>query len=405
MRRLFLLLLTLCLFAAPAYAHKPSDSYLYLSVAKDGTIQGQWDVALRDLDYAIGIDENNDNAITWGELVKRQAAIAAYILPKLNITAGAAICTSTVIDHLVDNHTDGAYEVLRFVAHCPKEPSVLELDYRLFADLDPQHRGLLRLDYQGQTRTAIFGPNQAKQRFELGILTPWRQFRDFAREGIWHIWIGFDHILFLIALLLPSVLLRKRAGDIPCRPLEVGTFTASPALNIPRRELQTGQWEAVAAFRPAFWNVLKIVTAFTLAHSITLSLAALEVINLPSRLVESTIAASIVIGALNNIYPLVINRLWVVAFLFGLVHGFGFASVLVDLGLPQGSLLLALVGFNVGVEIGQLAIVAVFLPLAFGLRRSWLYQRIVLVPGSVVIALVALTWMLERIFNFKVLPF
>ncbi|MEO5574184.1 MAG: HupE/UreJ family protein [Gammaproteobacteria bacterium] len=379
MKYLWLALIAFFLCAAPAYAHKPSDSYLRLSV-HDNRIQGQWDVALRDLDYAIGLDKNDDRAITWGELQERQTAVAEYVLPRLTVTADGAKCTSNATGQLVDNHTDGAYAVLRFVADCPRPPLKLELNYSLFADLDPQHRGLLRLDYKGQTRTAIFGPDQPRQEFKLGTLTPWQQFVDFAREGVWHIWIGYDHILFLIALLLPSVLRR-------------------------RREQLAWRWEAVTAFRPALWNVLKIVTAFTLAHSITLSLAALGVINLPSRLVESVIAASIVVGALNNIYPVVINRLWMVAFFFGLIHGFGFASVLVDLGLPQNALLLALVGFNVGVEIGQLAIVAVFLPLAFGLRRSWFYQRIVLVLGSAIIALVALTWMLERIFNFKVLPF
>ncbi|EGF31347.1 hypothetical protein IMCC9480_36 [Oxalobacteraceae bacterium IMCC9480] len=202
------------------------------------------------------------------------------------------------------------------------------------------------------------------------------QFIDYAREGVWHIWIGFDHILFLLALLLPAVVFR-----------------------------QNKQWEAVGAFKPAFWSVLKIVTAFTLAHSITLTLATLGVISLPSRWVESTIAASVVIAALNNIYPLFRDRRWMMAFLFGLIHGFGFASVLSDLGLPKNALVLALVGFNVGVELGQLAIVAAFLPLAFYLRRTMLYRRIILLGGSGLIALLATAWLVERAFNMKFLPF
>ena len=114
--------------------------------------------------------------------------------------------------------------------------------------------------------------------------------------------------------------------------------------------------------------MFKVVTAFTVAHSITLSLAALGVISLPSRLVESAIAASVVLAALNNVCPVVYGGRWIIAFCFGLIHGFGFASVLTDLGLPQDSLLLALVAFNLGVELGQLAIVAVFLPIAYALR-------------------------------------
>ena len=156
-------------------------------------------------------------------------------------------------------------------------------------------------------------------------------------------------------------------------------------------------------FRDTFWDVFKVVTSFTVAHSITLSLAALSVISLPSRLVESTIALSVVLAALNNLKPVVAERRWAVAFVFGLVHGFGFASVLADLGLPQGALLLALVGFNLGVEAGQLAIVGVFLPLAYWLRHTWFYRRLTLVAGSLAIASLALIWLIERAFQLKLL--
>jgi len=368
---LVVVLFALC---AQAHAHKPSDSYLHLSV--DGErIAGQWDVALRDLEYAIGLDTNGDGNITWGELRSRHAAIADYVLPELDVSADDVSCDRKITDHMVDYHTDGAYAVLRFEVQCASAPAALILTYDLFADLDPQHRGILRLDYRGSTRTAVFGPGRATQTFELDTLSSWTQFLTFVRDGVWHIWIGFDHILFIIALLLPCVLYRETYG-----------------------------WRPAHAFRPAFWNVLKVVTAFTLAHSITLSLAALEVINLPSRFVESAIAASIVIGALNNVYPLVLKRLWLVAFSFGLLHGFGFASVLTDLGLPRDALLLSLVGFNLGVEIGQVAIVAAFLPLAFLMRRTWIYQRLVLIGCSLTIALLAAIWMAERLLNLKILP-
>lgn len=365
----------LLILSQPVQAHKPSDSYLQLTIHQ-GHIEGRWDIALRDLDYAIGLDANDDGEITWGELRSRQTEIAAYVLPRLLIrSAGTACAPSQVREHLVDRHSDGGYEVLLFTAECPAPPKTLELNYSLFAELDPQHKGLLNLQYQGITRTAIFGVGQPLQRFELTSPNPWRQFLGFVREGIWHIWIGFDHILFLLALLLPAVLWRK-----------------------------TGQWVAVADFRGAFWNVLKIVTAFTVAHSITLSLAALSIIQLPTRLVESTIAASIVIGAANNIRPVIHTRLWMVAFVFGLIHGFGFASVLADLHLPQEALLRSLVGFNIGVEFGQLAIVALFLPLAFLLRGTHLYQRYTLGMGSLAIAVLAAIWMTERLFEFKLLP-
>ena len=359
--------LIVLLASVPALAHKPSDSYLQLTV-QGAAIQGQWDIALRDLDYAVGLDADGDSLITWGELRTRHDALAAYALARLAVHTENAACVGRASEHLVDHHSDGTYAVLRFAVVCPAVPRVLDVRYRLLFDLDPSHRGLLRLQQHGRTHTAVFSPKQPERQFDLVTLTPWREFVEFAREGVWHIWIGFDHILFLFSLLLPAVVWRDAK-----------------------------QWQMVDGFRPAFLEVCKIVTSFTIAHSITLSLAALNIVNLPSRWVESAIAASVVLAALNNVYPLIRARLWAMAFGFGLVHGLGFASVLRDLGLPQEALLLALVGFNLGVEAGQLALVGVFLPLAFALRRSWLYQRLALQLGSWLIAAVASLWLLERL--------
>jgi len=119
--------------------------------------------------------------------------------------------------------------------------------------------------------------------------------------------------------------------------------------------------------------------------------------------VESAIAASVLLAALNNLYPLVTSRRWLVAFGFGLVHGLGFASVLLDLGLPTGSLALALVAFNLGVECGQLAIVTAFLPLAYGVRHTVLYARMVFQGGSLAILVLAALWLVERGLDLKLL--
>jgi hypothetical protein len=168
---------------------------------------------------------------------------------------------------------------------------------------------------------------------------------------------------------------------------------------------QNGVWEPVTAARPAVVNILKIVTAFTLAHSITLSLATLGIVHLPVRLVESSIAATVVLAALNNVIPFFAERGWLVAFSFGLLHGFGFANALADLGLHTGQMAATLFGFNLGVEIGQLTIVAVFMPVALSIRHLLFYQRFVLRAGSVAIMVVASIWLSERVLDFKVLPF
>ncbi|TFW06136.1 HupE/UreJ family protein [Oxalobacteraceae bacterium OM1] len=376
MKRLVLLLLIWSLSLC-AHAHKPSDSYLTLSVSGEN-ITGQWDIALRDLDFALGLDANGDAEITWGEVKGRHAEIAAYALARLQLSSNGATCPLQATGHLIDDHTDGAYEVLRFTARCNGNIHALQATYRLFFDIDPQHKGLLRLAYAGASTAGVFSPEKAAQTFTLNAPSRTSQFLDYGKEGVWHIWIGFDHILFLLSLLLPAVVFRP-----PGKPV----------------------WEPVPAFRPAFYSVLKIVTAFTVAHSITLSLATLGIVSLPSRWVESTIAASVVIAALNNIFPIFAERRWAMAFAFGLIHGFGFASVLSDLGLPRDALVLALVGFNLGVEVGQLAIVAAFLPVAYAIRASVFYRRVVLIGGSLVIAAIAATWLVERVFDMKLLPF
>jgi HupE / UreJ protein len=354
------LLIVCALFSGICDAHKPSDSYLSLE-ARDQALHGQWDIALRDLEFAIGLDADGDGAITWGELRAKHAEVAAYAFARLAVRG----CTIKPGAHLVDQHTDGAYAVLQFTLDCGQTlPQQLDLEYSLFADLDPSHRGLLRARLGPQTVTAVLGPGQPSIKLDRDGRSRWQQFLDYSREGVWHIWVGFDHVLFLLSLLLPAVL-------------------------------------SAARFAPAFWEVLKVVTAFTVAHSMTLALAALGVVSLPSRVIESAIAASVVLAALNNLWPVVTRGRWVVAFVFGLIHGFGFASVLADLGLPQENLLLALVGFNLGVEAGQLCIVALFLPIAYAIRHTWTYRRMVVAGGSALIAAIATLWMVERVFDLQ----
>jgi hypothetical protein len=131
------LLLFVCLFGAlNASAHKPSDSYLILSV-NDNKIAGQWDIALRDLDFAIGLDANGDGAITWGEVRAKHVDISAYAMSRLQLSAQGNICPLRATEHLVDDHTDGAYAVLRFEAECPAIMDTLLARYGLFFDIDP----------------------------------------------------------------------------------------------------------------------------------------------------------------------------------------------------------------------------------------------------------------------------
>ena len=386
------LIFLLSLWHSAAYAHKPSDSYLTLSVQNNSTqkninhntAQGQWDIALRDFDYAIGLDANANSEITWQEVLTKQKEIYSYALARLSIKNNQATCSLIPKQLLIDHHTDGAYAVIKFNVNCKKEINYLNLNYTLFSDLDPSHRGLLKLDYstvektglnsKNYTKTTIFGPDNPTQFFALSAPNRFNEFKEYVIEGIWHIWIGFDHILFLISLLLPAVLV----------------YSAKT-------------WQPAQQFKTTFIDVLKVVTAFTIAHSITLTLATLQVIELPSRWVEAAIAGSVILAALNNLFPYLLKRRWLAAFVFGLIHGFGFAAVLADLGLQKEVLVVALIGFNLGVEIGQLGILSLFVPAAFILRKSKFYKIIIFYGGSVLIMIIAAAWFIERAFNLQLL--
>jgi hypothetical protein len=376
-RRLLFCLLVMCLSSLSAPAHEPSKSYLHL-VIESNAITGQWVVPIKDLNMVLPLDADHDGFITWDELNAQYTNVTKYVFARLSISIDGEIAELRAANSepAVEDFSDGTYVEIPFSITNLSAPDKLEVDYRLFFDTNSLHRGMLKLESRGATRAAVFAPDHQLQRFQVGVTTPGRQFLEFLREGVSHIWTGYDHILFLLALLLPAVLHRE-----------------------------ANRWQPAPKFKPALINVVKIVTAFTIAHSLTLSLATLQLVRLPSRLTESAIAASVILAAANNLWPLVRERGWIVAFVFGLIHGFGFANALSDLGLASGALALTLVGFNLGVETGQLAIVVVFLPVAFLLRRTWFYQWPLLRLGSALIIIVAAIWLAERVGDFKVLPF
>ena len=351
-------LLIACLGLLPliAQAHKPSDAYVQLKV-EGAIVEQRFDIALRDLERELALDADDDGQLSWGEVRTRWADIDRLSLQGLSVQADGAPCTPGASGApQLDEHSDGRYAVLTRRWTCPAPVRTLTPAYQLFAQSDPTHRGIVRVQQQGRDETAVLVPGAAPRSFGTAAGPA---FAGFVTEGIHHILIGSDHILFLLALLLPAVL-------------------ASPRL------------------KPVLAEVLRVVTAFTVAHSITLALAAFDIVNPPSRWVESVIAASVVFAALNNLVPMVREGRWKLTFAFGLVHGFGFAGALKDAGLTQGALALPLLGFNLGVELGQLAIVAGFVTLVWAVRTTRFYRQMLLRGGSAAIVVVAAGWLAER---------
>ena len=348
------------LAALPAWAHKPSDAHLRLS--PDGAaVTGRLDVAVRDLDGALGLDGDGNGEITWAELGDSAPRITEYVEHRLSIAADGMPCALRLGDAALTELSDGAYWAIPVLAACDHRPAALDVTYALLFDIDSMHRGLVHV--AGPATTTVLVRDAHPLHIMLGEPT---SFGAFVQEGVWHIWMGIDHILFLVCLILPAVFQRR-----------------------------TERWTAADSLRDVGREVFEIVTAFTLAHSITLVISAVGLVALPSRFVETAIALSVVAAALNNLLRAVDAR-WAVAFALGLLHGFGFSSVLIDLGLPSRELIGALLGFNLGVELGQAAIVLALLPVLFWIRRTLAYQAL-LWAGSGTVALVATLWSYQRL--------
>ncbi len=235
----------LCVIAAvltlvsPASAHKPSDAYLTL-VDRGDRLDVRWDIAVRDLDFALDLDLDQDGKITWSEVEARRDAILGYATARLDVTRGGAPCAFADTELRLASHSDGPYVALLAQAACGAAPDV-KVRYALFHELDREHRGVLRLVSGPIETVGVLDGASPPRSFTLGAP---QSFADVVGRGVVHIWTGIDHVLFLLALLLPAVLLREG-----------------------------GAWKPRPSLREAAWDTARVVTAFTLAHSITLSLA------------------------------------------------------------------------------------------------------------------------------------
>ncbi len=362
--------LFLLLFCVAAQAHQASEAYLNFRV--DGAaVEQRLDIALRDLDRDLALDADGDGVLSWGEVRRRWPDIERLATEGVRFTADGAACQPQDRPApQLDAHSDGTHAVLVTHWHCPAAVRELAIDYRLFETTDAGHRGLARLAGTAG-EPLVLTPGAAPQR--LGVDS--RGLAGFVIEGMGHIASGLDHVLFLVTLLLVAVWRRDGAG-----------------------------WAPRASARSAFAETLRLVTAFTLAHSVTLGLAASGLVDPPSRWVESLIALTVLLAALDNLRPFVPGPRWGMVGLFGLVHGVGFAGPLKDLGLRGAELVLPLLGFNLGVELGQLAVVALLLPLALALRSATAYRVWIVPGGSSAIAALATLWLAERSLALQLLP-
>ncbi len=354
-------------WSVSSWAHSTSNSYVRLS--SDGeSVVGRLELAVRDVHAQWPLDSNQDGQVTWGEIRAQEPSIRALIESSFSIEQDHVPCRLQLGNAALVRHAEQTYVTFPVMARCHAPVTEADVRFELFFSIDPLHRALLSVGGQSGSNWVAFTEAMRRHHVAFTAIGKAEQMGRAFWQGLHHISIGWDHLCFLAALLLPSVLRR-----------------------------QAGHWEPRLGFLSTVLDVTKVVTAFTVAHSITLGLAAWNLVTPRAEWVEVAIAVSVMFAALNNLMPAVPESRWSLAFSLGLLHGFGFVSAIRDLETEGTSLWLSVVGFNVGVEAGQLAIVAVLVPLAWVVRtRRWYANTLVPVCSAIIVGL-ALFWTTQRV--------
>jgi len=382
-RSLGLILAALVAFAVLAVptadAHTTEEPYLYTFVG-ERSVDGRVEFAIGDVAEVLGLDLDGSDSEIEATLRDNAEQLRSYADEHLAIGADGVDWDVTWdrVDLFREGPGELAFAVVQYTVDVVGDvPSQLDIRFDPFYEEVEGRNGLLLLTGgfeagqfdRDKEILVTYTLDDSDQEIDLGARGQWENFTSSITLGIDHIKTGPDHILFVLALLLPSVL------------------------------IFAGGWNPVDGFGSALWRVLKIATFFTIAHSITFTLAGMGWLPTPpSKIVETIIAASIAAAALHNLKPIWPNREWSLSFAFGLFHGMGFASLVSDLDISRSSQLVSLLGRNVGIEIGQVVVILLLFPGLFLLRRTPVYKPFLSI-ASVVLAALAMLWSTERVFE------
>ena len=349
-----------------ALAHANGSSFLRIASADAGApLTATWEIAAADLQLPLELDTDGDGVLTAAELDARGSALARFATDRLEIRRGGVDCDIQPGRPSLSARESETFVSLPLTAACAAEGPLAVSTNMFFGS--PGYSALLDVHTPRHRFTAALSMNGAtwmEPKTPSVLATSWR----FLREGVGHVLIGYDHIAFLLLLLLPSVL---RASS--------------------------GAWIAAANGRHVLRDLVKIVTAFTVAHSVTLGLAATETVRVPAQPIEVAIAGSIVVAGLLNLFPAAARWRLPLALGFGLVHGFGFANALQSIDVSGFRLAPMLAGFNLGVEVAQLLIIAAALPILWVLSRMQGYARRVMPGLSIATAMTGGVWLIGRL--------
>lgn len=363
--------------AAALLAHNPDTSYVRVTISPE-KIQTRLTYDVFTLLKIVQLDDNNDNQLQHSELETHATQIADFLRSKIGLAIDEDDETADLGDFrgflwppdiggsiaAADYHTQNALIPFDFLRPLDTPPKDVAIAFGFFKEFTDRHTVLGVFACQDEEYETTFTKYADYFEYSTGFEPSAPQTQRSLSESIWrffkmgveHIFLGYDHICFLIALIVVS----------------------------------------------RFREIVKIVTSFTVAHSITLILATLEVVSLPTRLIETCIAATIVYVAIENLWIKDTRHRWWLTFFFGLVHGFGFANVLREMGLPTVGLIRCLLSFNLGVEFGQLVIAICLLPLAFALHH-WKYGHRIAMGISILLAIFGSAWFIDRAFNLELM--
>ena len=370
--------------ANPASAHRNDESYLYIDVG-DSNLSGRVEMPYRDMRSELGLEIDGTAEELRAEFAANLAMLQTYAAENSEIGANGVVWPMEFdgFELLFDSGSGDnglGYVVLPFTValDVPAVPQVLEVTFTPFLDEIPDRNNITLISndwqrgvFEEETNELVIHTVDAPSgEIDLGDASQWTNFRASIDLGADHIRTGPDHVFFILVLLLPAVLI-----------------------------LVAGQWRPSPSFGYSLLRIVLVATMFTIAHSITFTLAGLDYLPLPPpRLTESVIALSIVLAALHNLRPVLGHREWILAFVFGLFHGMGFAGLVEDLDISRSTQLVSLLGRNVGIEFAQLVIIFLSFPMLFILRRTRFYMPFFTVV-SVGLAAVSSVWVVERVFD------
>jgi hypothetical protein len=368
--------------ARPAAAHSGDQSYLYLDIGTS-EVSGHIEAPLKDINKVFNLKISGSTQEATALLLASEAPLKEYFAKHLDLGTNGVkwpiTFGETRLFYSSLPEQDGNYAMFFFKADVGggSVPRTIESRFDPFFDDIPGRDSLVLIgnDWNGgviDNSHGVFGRYDGGSRtllLNLGDTGWFKNLKASAKLGLNHIRTGPDHILFVLVLVLPSVL------------------------------VFAGRWRPTTSFRASLWRVLKVVTMFTLAHSITFTLAGLKLLPLPpTKVIEAVIAISIAAAALHNLKPIFPNKEWLISFAFGLFHGLGFAGLVKALDVPRSTQLLSLLGRNIGIEVGQSVVVLLVFPALFLLRRTR-YFRPTFVTASIALTLISLGWMIERLFD------